>query len=230
MNRLLLEVIVQTIEDARDAARGGADRLEVVRAIDVGGLTPPTELVHAIAGEVSLPVRVMVRENAGFMTDSAELEILRSACRDLREAGADGIVLGFAEHGRLRLDDVERVLVDARGMRATFHRAFEAVADPLGALDEIARVPQIDRVLTSGGVGSADERARTLAALTQRANDRLTIIAGGGVDEQALATFARTRCVSEVHVGRAARPGSDPNGPVSARLVERLRAICDGSP
>ena len=40
MARLLLEVIVQTLADAREAASGGADRLEVVRAIRDGGLTP----------------------------------------------------------------------------------------------------------------------------------------------------------------------------------------------
>jgi copper homeostasis protein len=230
MNRLLLEVIVQTVEDAREAARGGAHRLEVVRAIRNGGLTPPIDLVRAIAREVSLPLRVMVRENAGFTTDAAELESLRAACRDLYDAGVNGVVLGFAEHGRLRIDDVEDVLADTPRIWATFHRAFDASADPLSGLDEIARVPQIDRVLTRGGEGSADERARKLAELVGRAQGRLTIIAGGGVDEHALATFARTRCVSEVHVGRASRLGSDPNGPVSARLVERLRAICDGSP
>ena len=37
---LLLEVIVQSEADARAAAEGGADRLEVVRAIRDGGLTP----------------------------------------------------------------------------------------------------------------------------------------------------------------------------------------------
>ena len=32
--RMLLEVIVQSVSDAREAARGGADRLEVVRNLE----------------------------------------------------------------------------------------------------------------------------------------------------------------------------------------------------
>ncbi|HET7218087.1 MAG TPA: copper homeostasis protein CutC [Vicinamibacterales bacterium] len=230
MNRLLLEVIVQTVDDARAAADGGADRLEVVRAIGDGGLTPPLDLVRAIARDVSLPLRVMVRENAGYATDAAELPALRAACRALNDAGVDGIVIGFAERGRVRMDDVARVIADTPAIRATFHRAFDALTDPLRALDEIAAVPQIDRVLTSGGAGTADERAVTLARFVNRAKDRLTIIAGGNVDAHALAAFARARCVTEVHVGRAARLRADANGPVSAPLVRRLRAICDGSP
>src|SRR5262245_44731088 len=63
---MLLEVIVQSLDDARAALAGGADRLEVVRAIEDGGLTPPIELVHEIAAHVGLPLRVMVRENAGY--------------------------------------------------------------------------------------------------------------------------------------------------------------------
>lgn len=229
MSNLVLEVIVQTIDDAREAARGGADRLEVVRAIDEGGLTPRIELVRAIAQEVEVPLRVMVRGNAGYTAEPAELERLRHAAAQLQDVFIEGIVVGFADGGRLRLDLVEEVLSAAPGVRATFHRAFDTLEDPLAAIDEIARLPQIDRVLTSGGAGSAEERSRTLAALGQRANDRLTIIAGGGVDEAALATFARTGCVTEVHVGRAARPPGHIDGPVSAELVRRLRAICDAS-
>lgn len=227
---LLLEVIVQTIEDAREAARGGADRLEVVRAIHDGGLTPRIELVRAIAQEVALPLRVMVRDNAGYTAEPGELERLRHAAAQLQDAFVDGIVVGFAEHGRPRLDDVAHVLSLAPGLRATFHRAFDTLTDPLEAIDEIAALPQIDRVLTSGGAGPAEGRSRRLAELSQRANGRLAIVAGGGVDEEAIATFGRTGCVTEVHVGRAARPHGVADGPVSAALVRRLRAICDGSP
>ena len=76
---MLLEVIVQTVADARAAARGGADRLEVVRAIHDGGLTPDLAVVRQIAAEVSLPLRVMVRENSGFSTDASERPSLRRA-------------------------------------------------------------------------------------------------------------------------------------------------------
>ena len=222
---ILLEVIVQTVADAVEATRGGADRLEVVRDIRDGGLTPPLSLVRAIAAETSLPLRVIVRENAGYATDAGELSTLRKAAAELADAGVDGIVLGFARAGKPALDDVAGVLEVASDVRVTFHRAFDQLIDPLGAIDELARVAQIDRILTDGGGGTAASRCERLRDYTARAGSRLEIIAGGGVTEEALALFARTGCVREIHVGLAARGGDDPEGPVSAARVRRLREL-----
>lgn len=229
---MLLEVIVLTVADARAAAEGGADRLEVVRAIRDGGLTPPAALVRAIAAETALPLRVMVRENAGYAMDPSELAALRHAARELAAMRGDtrdvGLVIGFANGGKLQLDDLRRVLEAAPGVPATFHRAFDSLRDPLGAIDALGDIPQLDRILTSGGDGSAEQRGERLAAYVERAGTRLTIVAGGGVTEDALATFAGARCVREVHVGRAARDGRNPEAPVSAARVRRLRALADG--
>jgi copper homeostasis protein len=222
---LLLEVIVSSLADARAAEAGGADRLEIVRDLEQGGLTPPGDLVRAIAAETALPVRVMVRENAGYELGAGELGDLRRATADFAALGVDGIVIGFASAGELRLDDVARVLESASRARATFHRAFDSLRDPLGAIDRIVGVPQIDKILTSGGTGTPGERARRLAAYSARAAGRLTIIAGSDVDEAVVAAIARSRCVREVHVGRAAREGGRRDAPVSAERVRRLVEI-----
>ena len=225
MSRVLLEVIVQTVADARQAARGGADRLEVVRDIRDGGLTPPLSLVRAIAEETSLPLRVMVRENAGYATSPDELPGLRAAAADFHSLGVDGIVIGFAEHGRLTLDDVRRVLDVVPTLRVTFHRAFDQLRDPVRAIEELVQVPQIDRILTDGGGGDAVSRCRRLGEYRTRAGGRLEILAGGGVDEEILTHLAANACVREIHVGRIAREGNDPEGAVSAERVRRLRDL-----
>jgi len=225
MPRLLLEVIVQTVVDAREAAAGGADRLEVVRAIHDGGLTPSIALVRAIAAETSLPLRVMVRENAGYSTAAGELTALQRAAGELAALGVDGIVLGFAHDGRLSMDAMRCVLEPTPDLRVTFHRAFDTLHAPLDAIDELAAIAQIDRILTSGGRASTAERCERLRAYGARAGARFTIVAGGGVDAEALAHFARMECVREAHVGRAAREDHDPAGSVSAACVKRLRAL-----
>jgi copper homeostasis protein len=225
MDRILLEVIVQTVSDARQATRGGADRLEVVRSIRDGGLTPALSLVRAISQETSLPLRVMVRENAGYAMQPEELSRLRAAAAEFHGLGVDGIVIGFAEHGQLVLDAVRRVLDAAPELRVTFHRAFDQLHDPVNAIDELVRVTSIDRILTDGGGGDAVSRCRRLTEYRARAGGRLEILAGGGVDEEIFAHLARTGCVREIHVGRIAREGDDPEGAVSADRVRRLRDL-----
>ena len=160
--RPLLEVIVQTLADALEAARGGADRLEVVRALEDGGLTPPLALVQEIAAQVTLPLRVMVRENAGYTTGDGERPALRRAAAAFADARVDGIVIGFADAGELELDYVADVLTAAPEINVTFHRAFDQLRDPLAAIDAISRVPRVDRILTSGGAGPPSVRAERL--------------------------------------------------------------------
>ena len=225
MDRILLEVIVQTVSDARHATRGGADRLEVVRSIRDGGLTPPLSLVRAISQETSLPLRVMVRENAGYAMQLEELPRLRAATAEFDGLGVDGIVIGFADHGLLVLDDVRCVLDAVPELRVTFHRAFDQLHDPVNAIDDLVRVTSIDRILTDGGGGDAVSRCRRLTEYRARAGGRLEILAGGGVDEEIFAHLARTSCVREIHVGRIAREGDDPEGAVSADRVRRLRDL-----
>lgn len=230
MNHPLLEVIVQSVRDAREAASGGADRLEVVRAIGDGGLTPALSLVRAIAAETSLPLRVMVRENRGYGTDAGELPALRRAVAECAAGGVNGIVLGFACNGEPGLDALVRVLEAAPDVNVTFHRAFDQLTDPLRAIDELVRVPQIDRILTSGGEGTAAVRCDRLRQYALRAGQRVGIIAGGGVDEQLLTLITRGGVVREVHVGRAAREGGNRDGVVSAACVRRLKSLISRGP
>ena len=225
--RTLLEVIVQSVADARAAARAGANRLEVVRRIQDGGLTPPIALVRAIAAEVSLPLRVMVRENAGYTTSPVELPALQRAAAAFAELQVDGLVVGFAADGEIELEPVSHVMDAAPGIHVTFHRAFDELRDPLAAIDTLARVAGIDRILTSGGKGPSTIRCQRLRAYQERAGARLTIIAGGGIDADMLASLVRTGVVGEVHVGRTAREGHDPEAAVVAAEVSRLREIIE---
>jgi len=223
-----IEVIVQNPDDARAAEDGGADRLEVVRAIDVGGLTPEVTVVQAIAAATSLPLRVMLRENGGFETSPAEIEVLRAAAWSFTKLGVDGLVAGFAKSGQLLLPEFAAVIEAAPGVPITFHRAFDSLSNPLAAIDTLSANQRIDRILTSGGDGPTEERNTHLREYVQRAGSRLTIIAGGGVDLELFRLLVEQRTVREIHVGRLARAGENAEGPVSAASVRRLRDLADG--
>ena len=89
----LLEVICLHEHDAKRAAAGGADRIELVGTMDDGGLAPSPELLARTLSAVHIPVRPMLRLDGGFRADPRRRdEILRlaSAYRDL---GANGCLL-----------------------------------------------------------------------------------------------------------------------------------------
>jgi copper homeostasis protein CutC len=71
------------------------------------------------------------------------------------------------------------------------------------------------------------ERCARLGTYSARAGARVAITAGAGVDEEAFTLFAKAGCVRAIHLGRAARDGRNPEAPVSAARVRRLRDLAD---
>ncbi len=226
----LLEVIVCSVDDALAAESGGADRLEIISRYDVGGLTPPVELVREIAATVNLPLRVMLRETEPFeVRDNSEKQRLCKSARAFAEIGIDGLVLGFLkEDGPKKSIDhelVDRVLACAPKLGVTFHRAFEDLDDPLQAIAELKRHPQIDRILTSGGGNAWQNKIERFAAWQQAAQPEIEMLAGGGTDAVAIEVLKTAAGVREFHVGRAVRAGESITGKVLAERVRELSGL-----
>lgn len=221
--RKLLEVIVTSLQDAREAEAGGADRLEIVRDLEVGGLTPPLALVQQIVAGVATPARVMVRETAGFTVEGKpEMDRLLRTMEELASLPIDGVVLGFLHNGRADLRTTARILSKAPSLRATFHRAFEETLAPFEDLAALEGLPQVDRILTSGGPGDWNEKAAKLEAL-HHACKRITILAGGGMTLEGVRYLRQHTTLREFHVGAAVRIPATLAGAVSAKQVARFR-------
>jgi len=165
----------------------------------------------------------MVRESDGFgTTGEMEIERLCAAASAFSSLGIDGLVLGFLKSGAIDLELTSRVLACAPGLNVTFHHAFEGADDQLQAVSQLKSLPQVDRILSSGGSGELENRRARLAAYEQAAASEIKIIAGGGIDRNAIEVLRRTTAIREFHVGRAARQGFDVAGPVQAELVSDL--------
>ena len=223
MGNAILEVIATSVTDAIEAQKGGAKRLEVVRDLDRGGLTPSIELVRVIKEAVDLPLRVMVRESEGYaVSGEPEVEKLCAAARNFDELGVDGLVMGFLRNGSIDVDLTTRVLAAAPRSKVTFHHAFDEAVDQLHALTQLKKLSQVDRILSSGGSGEWELRQQRIGHYACVATPEITIIAGGGIDVAAISLVKRTTTISEFHVGRAARRGFQVTGEVQAELVREL--------
>jgi copper homeostasis protein len=219
----VLEVIACSAADAVAAQRGGAGRLELVRALETGGLTPSIYLVKEIKAAVSIPVRVMLRENEEFeIRDREELTRLCDCARELAKLDIDGLVLGFLRGRGLDLAATQQVLSCAPHLKATFHRAFEDVEKPQAAITMLKTLPQFDRLLVSPA------RVRGLKQLVASAAPELTVVAGGGIDRANIRPLRESAAICEFHVGRAARHDGDIRQPVDAARVRELADLVAG--
>ena len=197
---LLIEAAVESLDDARAAVAGGADRLELCAELDVGGTTPPHALVADVIARVEVPVLVMIRPHAGdFVYTRAERDRMCTDIGAVLALGAAGVVLGALDASR-RVDLVatRELVAAAHGRPVTFHRAIDVTSDALEAIDALVSIG-VSRALSSGAGPTALDGADMLAAMVARAGDGLRIVAGGGVRAGNVATIVRRTGVREVH-------------------------------
>lgn len=218
--KILFEVCCGCTEDAVQAERGGADRIELNSALFLGGLTPSIGALETVKAQVKIPVMCMVRpREGGFCYTAFDYD---TVCRDalaLVRAGADGIVFGFLnDDGTVDAarcaDFLGRVRAENPEVETVFHRAIDVVPDVFAALDTLTALG-VTRVLTSGQRASAPQGAETIRKMLAHAAGRIDILPGGGINAGNVRGFIAETGVKSVHA--------------SARLLRRDTSVC-GNP
>jgi copper homeostasis protein len=200
MSDRLLEVAANSVASACAAQAGGAGRVELCAALELGGLTPSQATIALARERLRIPLYVLIRPRAGdFLYDEFECEAMRRDIEACAALGCDGVVLGVLDaDGDVDVARCRALMAAAGGMGVTFHRAFDLARDPRRALETIAALG-CERVLTSGGQASAMEGAALIRALVAQAAGRVSVMPGAGVDAGNLAALAAATGASEFH-------------------------------
>jgi copper homeostasis protein len=216
---LVVEVCIETLPEAIQAAEAGASRLEVCSGMSESGTTPSIGLVSAILERVKVPAFVMIRPRGGdFVYDDAELDVMLRDIEAVKRAGAHGIVSGALESsGQIDCEMTRSLREAAAPLPFTFHRAFDLAPELEQALEELKELG-VSRVLTSGGASTALVGADAIARLRRRAGSAITMLAGGGVRAPHAAELVRTSGVTEVHARPTRRRSALSNTPRDIRF------------
>jgi len=170
---------------------------------------------------LGIPLHVLIRPREGaFCYAGDEIEAMLRDIATAARLGADGVAIGALDAAsRVDRELTGALLGAARPLAVTFHRAFDAVRDPLEAA-EVLLTLGIERVLTSGGAATAEAGIPVLAELVRRGTPRLTVLAGGGIRAHNAGRIVRQTGVGELHL-RA--------GPGAAWVREVVAALTPGS-
>ncbi|MFF1877459.1 copper homeostasis protein CutC [Leifsonia sp. NPDC058230] len=215
---LAVEIAVQDPAGVRVALDASVDRIELCSALSTGGLTPSAGLIAAAVAQAEAAerpgfVHVLVRpRGGGFVYTPEELDVTIADIRGAVAVGAGGVVIGALDaSGAIDVDATARLIEAADGVDVTFHRAMDAVADPLGALETLVGLG-ITRILSSGGEARSVDGVGMLAALAAEASGRIQVMAGGGVRVVDLQAIAATG-VDAVHLSARATVTGTISGP-----------------
>lgn len=222
----MLEVIAVNVNDAINAEKGGANRLEIVSSPDEDGLTPTLETVKQIVNSISIPARVMIRDRNVFNGfSSSELKNMALTVKKLSEINVDGVVVGFLNENNSINFDALRIVLEYKGnMKVTFHRAFDKVNNFENSLEELINSGMFDKILTSGIAAKAEDGITVLNKMNSLSKGKISIIAGGSVSNKNIKKIKVSTGITEFHVGKAVRKNQSFAGDI---LPEKVKELAD---
>lgn len=202
---MIFEVVVYNIESALKAQEGGADRIELCDNPAEGGTTPSLGTGEVVRQNVTMDVYVMLRPRGGdFCYSSYEFYSMKRDLLQFQKLSVDGFVVGILNpDGTIDKKRCKELVDKARPLKVTCHRAFDMTRDPFEALEDCIEVG-FSRILTSGQQLKAIEGVGLIRQLVEKAGNRISIMAGSGVNENTVQEIVTKTNVREIHFSATA--------------------------
>ncbi|MCG2609935.1 copper homeostasis protein CutC [Flavobacterium sp. SM15] len=177
-----IEIACFNSESALIAQESGANRIEFCANIKEGGTTPDFDSTKKIRQEISIDLYVMIRPRGGNFTYSdTEFQQMKTEIQQFKELGVNGFVFGILKEDKsINIEQNSELVELARPLPCTFHRAFDQVQEVLPSLEQVIQCG-FSTILTSGTMSNVVEGISVLKQLVEKANNRITIMPGGGL-------------------------------------------------
>lgn len=200
INGYKLEICSNSSYSALQAQMGGASRVELCQNLENGGTTPSYGQIMHTRRLLHIGVHVLIRPRGGdFVYSEDEFVEIKTDVAFCKEAGCDGVVIGILKpDGSVDVDRCAELVALAKPMTTVFHRAFDRCRDPFESLETIIALG-FDRILTSGLQMTAAEGKELLQHLIVKANGRIEIMPGSGVQESNIIDILATTGATSIH-------------------------------
>jgi copper homeostasis protein len=199
--KIIKEACVESLSEALEAQRRGADQIELCSNLAEEGLTPSAVLIQECLIQLSIPVKVMVRPRPGsFVCDTLDLGDMVSDIKMMKNLGVHEIALGVTTpDGNIDIESLKLLIAHAGDMRITFHKAIDTCTDPLQEVRHLVELGSIHGVLTSGGASTANEGITNLLAMSEASGGEIQIIAAGSITDKNIDSLHNQLQLSTYH-------------------------------
>lgn len=199
--QIILEICLETAEQAVAAQDAGADRIELCANLAVGGTTPLVDEMRLARRLLHIHLHVMIRPRGGdFCYTDSEFEQMKTAILEAKNAAVDGVVLGILNRdGTVDTLRTSKLIELAKPLQVTFHRAFDETPSPFQALEDIISTGA-QRILSSGQADSALLGIELLSKLINTAGNRIIIMPGAGINANNVKEILALSKAREIHM------------------------------
>jgi copper homeostasis protein len=198
--KYLLEVIAFNIQSVIAANNSGAHRIELCDNPGEGGTTASYGMIKTAREKTTLQLYPIIRPRGGdFLYSDEEFEVMMKDVLLCKQLQCDGVVIGLLQaDGSIDKKRTAQLVEAAYPLGVTFHRAFDRVANPFEAMEDVIHCG-CKRILTSGLKPTAMQGADILAQLVRQSNDRISIMPGSGVRADNIFSLAKQTQAFEFH-------------------------------
>lgn len=210
LQKLVAEICVDSAHAAMAAETGGAQRVELCDSLVEGGTTPSAGMIELTREQISIGLHVLIRPRRGdFLYSDLEFKIMKRDIEVAKKLGADGLVFGILKaDGNIDVARTSTLMALAYPLSITFHRAFDLTPDPFRALDDLLQL-KVHRLLTSGQQPTALAGAQLIGELVKKADSRLVVMPGAGINEQNVRQIITQTGAREYHTSARSKVDGD---------------------
>lgn len=225
-----LEVIIQNGQEAVQAEKMGVNRLELVSAMQEGGLTPSYGTIKQVIHSVTIPVYVMIRPHRyHYYYQAADQEIIMEDIKKVIELGGTRIVFGALEKDS-SIDErlIQDIIEIYPNLIITFHRAFDEVNCQVEAYKTLVKYKKnIKYILTSGAAESCLEGRKQLKKLVKLSEEMNgpKIMPGAGLNIDNIAEVHEFVKARHYHFGKAVRANKSFSNNYDPAIITKTREI-----
>ena len=183
MLKNIIECCANSVNSALIGIEAGANRIELCTNLEKGGTTPEYEDIKRLRKLTDVKVHILILPQANhFIYSNKEFQQILSDIKFCKKNGCDGVVIGSLNKDlSINIIQTKQMVEVAKPMKVAFHRAFDLAYDLENSLEDIISC-RCDYILTSGQKQSVDQGLENLKQLIKLANNRIEILAGGGVN------------------------------------------------
>lgn len=186
LNKIIKEACVETLEQAIQAEKNGAHRIELCGRLDLGGITPDYPLIESCLKQLSIPTKVMIRARGGnFVYTEAEVKTMLEQIEVCKKLGVEEYVMGtLHEDNTIDIDLLSRLSANVGNAPITFHKAIDEVPDFKAAINSLKNISNIKYILTSGLAETAAQGIEVLKEMIEIGGDEIEVIVAGKVTDK----------------------------------------------
>ncbi|MFL3006593.1 MAG: copper homeostasis protein CutC [Candidatus Neomarinimicrobiota bacterium] len=198
---IIKEACVEGYQEAIQAKKLGADRLELCSSLNEDGLTPDRNTITSVLNATTIPVKIMIRPRPGnFIYSQKEISQMELDISFCKKQGIEEVVFGCLD-SKKRVDIVtlKRLANISYPMKITFHKAIDHTHNIFVEMDRLVKCRVVDSVLTSGESRFVLKKKTLLMKILKHYKDKLNIILAGGINQNNFDTIHQVFQWNEYH-------------------------------